>query len=410
MNQPGNIVTSEINKLSIHGDGIADGPIYVPFALPGEIVEGEIEGNRMPTPRIVRASSDRVSAPCSHFKSCGGCALQHASDAFVAQWKSQQISEALKAHELSADIRETITSPTNSRRRATLKGRRTKKGAMVGFNTRASENLVEIPNCTVLCAEILASIPYLERLTQIAASRSNVISISITVCETGLDVSIQNAKEYHRDALATLADICSEAHIIRLVWNGELVLQDTAVTQHFRNISIQPPPDAFLQATKDGEDTLIDTVQSIVGEARHVLDLFAGCGTFTLPLARSASVHAVESSVPAIKALKNASQNATHLKPISTEIRDLYRNPLLENELSTYDAIVIDPPRAGAAAQVEHIANCNVDTLIYVSCNPVTFARDSKILAHSGYAVSSIQPIDQFRWSPHVELVAHLYR
>ncbi len=399
----------KIKKLSIQGDGIADGPdgpLYIPFTLPEELVEGDIEGNRIPKPRIVEPSSDRIKAPCSHFKTCGGCSMQHASDAFLAEWKTDVVRNALAAHDLTADFRSIITSPAQSRRRATFAAQRTKKGVLIGFHGRASDTVVAIPSCKLLHPDLMATMPALEALTKIGASRKTSISISVTQSAAGADVSVQDAKEADGPMMVELGTLVEKFKLSRLSWNGEVVAMRAAPVQAFDGINVSPPVGAFLQATNAGQIALTETVLEAVGDAKHIVDLFSGCGTFSLPLARHAQVLAVEGNAPLLDALDTAWRNGDGLKTLKTHKRDLFRNPMLKEELQKVEAVVLDPPRAGAKAQCEALAETNIPRIAFVSCNPVTFARDAKILVNAGYAIEWVQVVDQFRWSAHVELVA----
>jgi 23S rRNA (uracil1939-C5)-methyltransferase len=402
-----------IKRLGHQGDGIADGPnddIFAPFTLPGEEIEGELDGGRIAAPRILTPSASRVKAPCGHFKACGGCALQHASDGFVADWKVEIIRSALLARNIDAAFRPIVSSPANSRRRATLAGKRTKKGAMVGFHGKASDTIQPIPNCTLLQPEIITAIPVFEELTRLGASRRNTIAIAVSQSENGLDVDVLGARAADGPLLATLGVFCETHKSARLSWNGEVVAMRAAPAQLFSGMPVIPPPGAFLQATAEGQKTLTDAVLEIVLSASCVVDLFAGCGTFSLPLAKNALVHAVEGEETLLTTLEGGHRNACDLKPLSVETRDLFRRPLLAEELNQFDAVVIDPPRAGAKAQTAELAKSKVETIAFVSCNPITFARDAAVLIAAGFQINWIQPVDQFRWSPHVELVASFHR
>lgn len=399
----------KIHKLSIQGDGIADGPVYVPFSLPNEVIEGDVTGHRIETPNVVVASPDRVQPPCPHFGTCGGCSLQHASDEFVADWKADTIRNALVAQGIEATIRPTITSPPQSRRRATFTGRRTKKTTVVGFHMRASDAVIAVPDCKVLHPEILASMPAMEALTKIGASRKGSIAIAITWSGNGADIDVQGAKEVDGPTLAALGQLAEKYQLARLSWNGETVVTRSRPVQMFDKTEVAPPPNAFLQATIEGQEALVTAVTEAVGEAKNIVDLFAGCGTFSLPLAQSAKVLAVEGDESLLSALNAGWRSASGLKTVNTRKRDLFRNPLLVEELA-FDVVVIDPPRAGAKAQCEILAQSQVQRIAFVSCNPVSFARDVKILMDSGYDIEWIQPIDQFRWSAHVELVALFHK
>ena len=402
-----------IEHLSIQGDGIAkgpDGPIYVPFTLPTEEIEGEVIGNRIPNPRILTPSDYRVRPPCSHFKTCGGCALQHVEEGFLADWKAEVVETALAAHGLTADVRPTITSPAQTRRRATFSGRRTKKGAMVGLHGRASDSIVAIPSCTLLHPSIIAAVPAMEAFCKIGAARKGSISIGITQTENGPDISVFDAKEADAAVLTNLGQLSEEFKLSRLSWNGEVVALRAPPVQSFDGISVTPPPSAFLQATEAGQNALTQAVIEAIGPAKNIVDLFAGCGTFSLPLSKQAQVLAVEGEASLLIALDAGWREADGLKTVRTEKRDLFRNPLLPEDLTKFDAVVIDPPRAGAKAQCEALANSTLPRIAFVSCNPVTFARDARILCEAGYSIDWIQVVDQFRWSPHVELVAQFTR
>ncbi len=401
---------TEILGLSIQGDGIAEGPLYVPYALPGEVVSGTVSGNRMEGVKILRPSAERVKAPCPHFRSCGGCALQHASDGFLAEWKTGVVRKALAAQGLAAEFRETVTSPAGSRRRAGFTGRRTKKGAMVGFHARGSDLLLAIPSCVLLHPDIMAAMPLYEALTKIGATRKVAVEIAVTLSLEGLDVAVSNAVPADGPMLAELGQLVGTSGIARLSWNGEVIATRTPPVQRFGSAQVVPPPGAFLQATQAGQDALTAAVLEAVGDARNVADLFSGCGTFTLPLAERADVLALEGDSALIAALDAGWRKGTGLHRVVAQKRDLFRNPLLAEDMRGLDAIVIDPPRAGAKAQVAELAASDMGRVAFVSCNPVTFARDAKVLVAAGFGIDWLQVVDQFRWSTHVELVAAFSR
>ena len=395
----------KIQSLTHTGLGRAEDGTMVPRTLPLEEVEVTDDGVR-----IVSPSADRVSPPCRHYKSCGGCAMQHASDAFVAAWKASTVERALSAQGIEATIADTITSPIKSRRRAKLAGRRTKKGTLVGFHARASDTLVEVPDCQLLAPELIATLPALNALTALAASRKAEVAMTVSLSVDGPDIHIQTEKELTTDLRVDLAQWANEYGIARLVWVDEPVVTIHPPRQDFGGSLVVPPPGAFLQATKHGEKALQDAVSAIVGDADKVVDLFAGSGTFTLPLARKASVHAVEGVREMMDALDRGWRSTGGLHRVSVETRDLFRRPLLPDELNEFDAIVIDPPRAGAEAQVAEIAESKVATVAMVSCNPVTFARDARTLIDAGFALGPVTVVDQFRWSHHTEVVAAFTR
>jgi 23S rRNA (uracil1939-C5)-methyltransferase len=399
-----------IQRLGHLGEGIAQGPVYVPGTLPGEVVEGEVINDRMPAPKIVTPSVIRVKPPCTHFKSCGGCSLQHAADDFVAHWKIEVVRKAVSAQGFSAEITGIHTSPPQSRRRATLSARRSKKGAIVGLHARASDTIIPIPNCQLLHPDLMAAIPALEQLTVAGASRKAEVAFTLTQSSGGIDVAASGGKPIDGPLRIALSALVEQFQLARLSWDGEQIAQRQPPLQIFGKASVLPPPGAFLQATEDGEAALLRAVRAAVGSAKHVADLFAGCGTFALPLAETAEVHAVEGDSAMLAALDRGWRHATGLKRVTAETRDLFRRPLLPDELKRFDVVVIDPPRAGAEAQMTQIAASNLQRIAAVSCNPVTFARDARILTESGFALTGIEVVDQFRWSPHVELVARFSR
>lgn len=398
--------TLTITRLGLHGDGIAAGPIYAARTLPGEEIRGDITGDRVAAPKIVTSAPERVKAPCAHYARCGGCALQHAADPFVAEWKMQVVTEALAAHGLSAPLREILTSPPRSRRRATLSGRRLKKGTLMGFHTRASDTIVDIPNCEVLAPEITARLPDLAAFLPVLGSRKGELAFAVTVSEAGLDVDIRGGKPLDEALRLSLTALAQRLDLARLSLEGDVLVTLRAPVQSFGPAQVIPPPGAFLQATRAGEAALLAAVTEAVGPARQVIDLFAGSGTFALPLARRAEVLAVEGEAEMLDALDAGWRKAPGLSRVRTETRDLFRRPLLPDEFARIDAVVIDPPRAGAEAQTRNLAEAQVPRIASVSCNPVSFARDAKILCDAGYRLRWVQVVDQFRWSPHVELAA----
>ena len=395
-----------IRRLGHHGDGIAEGPVFAPLTLPGELVTGIPDGQTLTDIRIVRPSDDRVKAPCRHFRACGGCALQHASDAFVADWKVEVVRTALQTHGIETDYRPIITSPANSRRRATLAAKRTKKAAMAGFYGRASDVIVEVPDCQLLAPGLMPGLEVAQALAAIGTSRKAALAVTITLSSAGLDVAVQQGKPLDGPLRQALAQACENLGLARLAWEDEVIAMRQPPYQRFGRADVLPPPGAFLQATAEGEAALLAAVEEAVGDAGQIADLFAGCGTFALPLAEKAQVHAVEGEAEMLKALDQGWRRAGGLKPLTTEARDLFRRPLLTDELRRFDAVVIDPPRAGAERQIAEIAAAGVPRIASVSCNPVTFARDAQTLTDAGYQLEWVQVVDQFRWSPHVELAA----
>ncbi len=398
--------TFTISRLGHQGDGIAEGPVFAPRTLPGEVVSGTVVGQLLTEIRVETPSDQRVKAPCRHYKSCGGCQLQHASDAFVADWKVEIVRKALDAQGIEADMRPIHTSPEQSRRRATVAVRRTKKGTLAGFHGRASDTITEIPDCHLLHPDLIAAIPVAEALALLGGSRKGVLAVTLTLSEGGLDVAVKGGKPLDGPLELALAQATEHHVLARLSWDDEVIATRQQPVQRFGAAEVVPPPGAFLQATKDGEQALLQAVLQATEGAKRVVDLFAGSGTFSLPLAQIAEVHAVEGEADMTAALDQGWRKAKGLKRVTTEARDLFRRPLMPDELRHFDAIVLDPPRAGAEAQVSELAQAQRPVIAYVSCNPVTFARDAKTLVNAGYTLEWVQVVDQFRWSSHVELAA----
>ncbi|MFW2542866.1 class I SAM-dependent RNA methyltransferase [Primorskyibacter sp. 2E107] len=400
-----------IERLGHKGDGIAPGPVFVPGALPGEEVSGEIDGGVMAAPRIVTPVPERVRPPCAHAKSCGGCQLQHASDSFVEGWKTEVVRRALEAHDLTTEIRPCVTSSPQSRRRASFSARRTKKGALAGFHQKSSDVIVSVPHCQLVTPALALSLPMVEALAVLGSSRKGELSVLVTESLSGLDVAVNGGKEVDTALRTALADLARQFDLARLAWDDEVISRRPPF-QRFGKADVIPPPGAFMQATAEGEAALLAAVREALGplsRTAKVADLFAGCGTFALPLAQDVRVHAVEGDREMIKALDHGWRNAEGLKLVTHETRDLFRNPLMLDELDRLDGVVIDPPRAGAEAQIVEIARARVPRVAHVSCNPVTFARDCATLVRSGYVLDFVQVVDQFRWSTHVEVVAGLH-
>ncbi|UWR26409.1 class I SAM-dependent RNA methyltransferase [Sulfitobacter sp. S223] len=400
----------KITRLGIYGDGIAEGPVFAPMTLPGEVVTGTLDGSTLRDVKIITPSEERVAPPCRHFKACGGCQLQHASDALVADWKTDVIAQALAAQGIRTEIRPILTSPSQSRRRATFAARRTKKGAMSGFYGRASDTVIEIPDCKLVEPELLAARDIAEALAEIGGSRKATLAVTVTTSQVGLDVQVSGGKPIDGQLRISLAGLCDSRGFARLTWEDEVIAQRAPPTQRFGAANVCPPPGAFMQATAHGEAQLLAAVQEAVHGAKRIVDLFAGCGTFTLPLAADAEIFSVEGDAQMMAAMDKGWRMAKGLKTVTHVARDLYRRPLLPDEFKKFDAVVIDPPRAGAEAQTAELIRSDIKRIAYVSCNPVTFARDVAEMVSGGFTLDWVQPVDQFRWSSHVELAAQLSR
>ena len=396
----------QIERLGRRGDGIARDAegrqVLAALTLPGEEIEGDIVDGRIDRPRILTPSPDRVRPACPHYASCGGCALMHGSDGFVARWKAQSVTSALAAHGIAARIGGVATSPERSRRRAVLSGRRTKKGATVGFHARASDQITDLRECLVLRPGIVEALPVLRDLVAAGASRGAELSLSVTETAAGLDIAVTGGKALDAGLTERLGDIMRQGDFARLDWDGTPMTRRAPLLR-MGTARVTPPPGAFLQATAEGEAALLAVTRKALEGAGRIVDLFAGCGTFALPLAASAEVHAVEGLAAPLKALDAAWRATPGLHRVTTETRDLSARPLMPDELARFDAAVIDPPRTGAAAQAEQLSASALTRVVWISCDPVTFARDAATMLAGGWRMGSVYVIDQFRWSPHVE-------
>lgn len=402
-------MTVRIETIGSGGDGVAldaAGRIYVPLTAPGDLVTIEARGDRGRLIDILERSPLRADPVCRHFGVCGGCALQHLSRAEETRWKTAQIAAALSREGVeAARVNPALTFPAASRRRAVFAARRVTRAVQLGFNERRSDRIIDIEECPVLAAPIESRLAALKALA--ATVPAAAFDLEVTACDDGLDVNI-TAPRLKMTTAGNLPAL-RDAGVLRLSLNGDLALALGEPAVSFDGVAVTPPPGAFLQASREGEAALIGLVKQASTGARKIADLFSGCGTFSLPLARSASVAAFDSDHAAIDALKRAASlaqaRAAPLHPLRAEARDLFERPLSAKELKAFDAVVFDPPRAGAAAQSAEIAKSGVPIVVGVSCNPQTFARDASLLAAGGYHLREVTPVDQFVYSPHVELV-----
>ena len=407
-------VTLKIQRLGAQGDGIAEHEgrqVFVPLALPGETVEAEIEGTRARVLRIVDAAPGREPPRCSHYGECGGCTLQHLPPDMYRTLKRDLITQALSFEGIDAAVDDVVIIPPATRRRAVFAAQRRAGKIVVGFHGKRSHHIIGIRDCAVLTPGLLALIPRLSQLAAIATPSQDALTITATETLTGFDIALTGApKALSADARAQLVQTAGALGIARLSINGALEMERVAPQLRVGNAEIRPAPGGFLQATRESEAAMLSLVQQAVGDARRVVDLFSGAGTFSLPLASTATVHAVESDELALSSLQLMARTASGLKPVTTEKRDLFRRPLVRTELKRFDAAIIDPPRAGAEAQTRELAVSDVKRVAMVSCNAATFSRDLKIMLASGWRITRITPVDQFLWSAHIEIVAALER
>ncbi len=363
------------------------------LAAPGDLVDAD--GALTPGPH-------HQVPPCRHFPDCGGCQLQHVDDDAYRAYLVDRVTGALAQHDIATEVRAPHLSPPRSRRRATLRALRVGKGVAIGFNAERSHRIVDLRECHVLRPELFALVAPLRSLLVTILGRKGPGEVRLTLCDQGVDVALSGVVAEGLAAAEALTDFAETHRLARLSldegYGLEVRYEPRPATVTLAGTPVGLPPGAFLQATEDGEAALVAAVIEAVGSPRRSADLFAGLGTFTLAL--PGQVYAAEAARDAVLALKAARPNQ------SIEHRDLYRRPLTAEDLANFDAVVLDPPRAGAEAQVRELAAAAVSRVAYVSCNPATFARDAKLLVDGGYRLEWVRPVGQFRWSTHIELAA----
>jgi 23S rRNA (uracil1939-C5)-methyltransferase len=402
-----------IEAMGAQGDGAGEGaagPVFAPLTLPGETVLARLAGDRAEAIEILSPSGERVAAPCPHFGDCGGCALQHWAAAPYLAWKSDQIRLALDRARIETDILPPFAAPPGSRRRLALHARRQGRTVVLGFKARRSWRLVAIDTCTIADPRLVAALPALRRLAEpFLEHPRSAPTLHVTLTDTGLDIDVTGVERrgggLSADARMRAARVAGEVDIARLTLAGEIVYQSRPAVVRLGPATVALPPGAFLQAVAQAERAMAAFIGREGAGARRVADLYCGVGSFTFGLAAAAPVIAADASALAIAALRSATAGAPGLHSIDARVRDLDRRPMLAAELKTVDLVVFDPPRAGAAVQCAELGRSNVAKAIGVSCNLATFARDAAILIGAGFTLERVLPVDQFLWSPHIELV-----
>ncbi|WP_248309650.1 class I SAM-dependent RNA methyltransferase [Bosea sp. Tri-44] len=400
--------TLTIARLGQRGDGVAEtagGQVFVPFALPGESVRVVRDGDRAQVVEILAPSASRIAAICPLFTRCGGCAVQHMGEGPYAEWKRQQVVTALARAGLETEVAALVDAHGAGRRRVTFHARREDDGMRVGFMAARTHDLVEVEACPVLAPGLARAPAVAQLLANRLRSSNKPLDIQLTASEAGLDVDIRGHGPAGDSLRRQLTEAAERLDLARLAMHGEIIVERRAPFQLMGKASVTPAPGGFLQATAEGEATLSRLVLDAIPKAKRVADLFAGCGPFSVRLAEKAQVLAFESDKAAVQALSRAANHTQGLKQVAVEARDLFRRPLLEHELNAFDAVVLDPPRAGAEAQVKRLAASKVPLIAYVSCDVGSFARDAALLVAGGYALERVTPVDQFRYSAHIELV-----
>lgn len=402
-----------IDRLGHRGDGIADtpaGPAFVPYVLPGETVTVEpVAGHpdRRHLVHVDRPSRARATPICKHFGHCGGCAMQHWSLAEYHLWKRGLVVEALAQANLVAPVDEVIVDAHGAgRRRAVLHARRGAHDVLeVGFTAPRAHHIVAIDDCPVLAPGLGGAVQAAWAIAEVLRPQDKPLDVHVTATDTGMDVDVRGSGPLSAGRTTALAALAEKHRLARITRHGELVTQRAQPSLQVGRAHVPLPPGAFLQATAEGEAALARLVSEHVGKAKRVADLFCGIGTFALRLAETARVTAADSEASAVKALQRAAQMTSGLKPIDAVARDLFRSPFMVSELKNFDAVVFDPPRQGAEAQARELAKSNVKTVVAVSCDATTFARDARILIGGGYKLARVTAVDQFRYSFHVEMV-----
>lgn len=406
-----------VAAVGARGDGLVEGEerLFAPFSLPGERVRARVVGDRAEVLEVLEQSAERQAPPCKHFGRCGGCQLQHWQEAPYLAWKREQVIEALARRGLrGAPVEETIKAWGAGRRRASFTGSRQNGRVRVGFIERGTARLAPLEQCVVLTPQLEALAPKLADLAALVMPERGDVAIACLETDAGVDVAIKGAGRMDallRYKFSDLVDVANALDLARLSVDGEPVVTRKPPTVRMGRAIVQHPPGAFLQATAEGEETLARLAGEALSGAKRVVDLFSGIGPFALRLAADSEVLAVESDANMLAALKAAADGAGGaLKQVSILRRDLFRTPLSTLEMRKFDGAVIDPPRSGARLQAEQIARAPIRKLAYVSCDPASFARDVPVLIEHGFSLTRVTPVDQFRWSPHIELVAAFER
>ena len=407
-----------INELGAQGDGVAshDGqPVFVPFTAPGDRITAAVEGSRGTLISLLAPGETRTVPPCPHFgpdganAGCGGCSVQHIDLDVYAEWKRGLVVAALKSRGIEIDVAPLVPAKPGDRRRVVFAAKRAGDGAILGFNRAGTHEIVDIETCAIATPRIVSALPLFKALAAQAAVAPKAMQMGVLDTQSGFDIAFEAPFQLkENDRLRLVAAARKAASVARISFNGETLIEKQPPQLDFGRVTVTPPPGAFTQASADAEEAMAALVMKHMKKAKRVVDLYAGCGTFSVRLAENHITHAVEGFAPALNALDRAMRRMQGLKPVTMETRDLARRPLMAFELKNYQGLVFDPPRAGAEFQCREIAKSAIPRIAAVSCNPATLARDLRILIGGGYKLKSVTPIDQFLWTPHVEAVALL--
>lgn len=407
-----------IDHVAHRGDGVTfiDGEaVYVPYTLGGETVEvAPVPGHHPDRRRLLqveRASPERVTPFCKHFGVCGGCAIQHWETERYRAWKRNIVVETLAQAKLACEVEPLVDAHGLGRRRITLHARMgTHDVLKVGFAAASSHDIIPVDRCPILDPGLDGALDAAWAIAEPLISTGKPLDIQVSATDNGLDVDVRGSGPLPAKMIAKLSLVAEQHRLARLTRHGELVLMRAPPTIMIGTAQVTLPPGSFLQATVAGEEALAGLVIEGCKRAKHVADLFCGVGPFALRLAAKSRISAFDSDAVAVAALQKAASSTSGLKPVKTDTRDLFRRPLMPQELRDYDAVVFDPPRQGAQAQAQQLAASKIPVVVAVSCNVATFARDARILVDGGYRLEGVTPVDQFRHTPHVELVAKFKR
>lgn len=408
-----------INEIGGRGDGLTEingNTIYIPYAAPGDIIDAKINGSKGRLRYIHQKSEHRIDAVCPHYTKCGGCSLQHIDREYYQKWKEGLVRTALENQGLHDIIfAPMMISPQGSRRRTTFQAVGRGDGEIVfGYAEKGSHNLIDIFECSILMPEIKALIVPAKNLLSKLLKKKEKMAVSMTMGDNGVDLILKGKGDIDLNLRMDLAEFAEKNDLARISWYDtsskntryELLAERRKPFVTFEGNKVFFPEGSFLQATKDGQNALIHAMLNGIKGANKVVDLFSGCGTFSIAAAKTASVHAVENNEEMLTALKVSANQMSGIKQVSTELRDLFLRPLLPHELNQYDVAIIDPPRAGAKHQMAEILQSDLKKLVMISCNPVTFARDVQSLIDAGYKMGAVIPVDQFLYSPHLEIIS----
>ncbi len=406
--------TVTISRLGHQGDGIGDingKAVFVPFSLPGEVVTLAGGNARKDIKALEVVSPERVQPFCKHFGICGGCQLQHMEQMAYLKWKTSLLVEAFAREGIDISPEPIRTYQRTNRRRAVMNAIRGTSGFVLGFSERGGSETIDIRACPILVPAVNDAIGDIHILLAAIAPKKGDTRINLLECDNGLDLAFSFGGQVSDKAIREMISSPAANRFIRLSVNNEIVLESQKPILKIGIAGVYPPPEAFVQASKEAEQDMGELVANHLAKCKKVADLFSGFGTFALRLAERSQVFAAESSEPALLALNRAwRETGGKLKALTHEKRDLFRRPMNVKDLKYFDGAVFDPPRAGAEAQARELAKSPVKKIAAVSCSPQTLARDVKILLDGGFKIVSVTPLDQFAHTPHLEAVVLLER